>query len=228
MEAKSEETKKEETSSYTLSLISVGILVVFLLIVGAVYYFVSKKSKGQIIFPAGINYTGNEAAPPPQKPTYDYSKMADASNWSTFTSPQGQYSFKHPAEMIPLIFPGDVNDTVTFDINNVPVQLNLMTLVESISNYDPKLVGKQEEFVRNYYKFFGGLKGATNVQAYETDNGLKGWKVNYVLANGEEGTDNYFFVIPGENNKILHVNNIFPQEGQAVFVRLLNSMEYTK
>ncbi|OGK34970.1 hypothetical protein A3F60_04855 [Candidatus Roizmanbacteria bacterium RIFCSPHIGHO2_12_FULL_39_8] len=226
MENKTEEHKKEETSSYSLSLLSVGILVLFLLVVGGVYYFVSKKSKGQVVFPAGINYTGNEATPQPQKPTYDYNKLASSANWSTFTSPQGQYSFKYPGEMIPLIFPGDPNDTVTFDINNVPAQFNLMVLVDSISNYDPKMVGKQEEFVGNYWKFFGGLKSAQNFQVFETDKGLKGWKVNYVTTGGTVGTDNYFFVVPNDDNKVIHVNNIFPSEAQAVFTRILNTLEY--
>ena len=225
MEDKTQETKKEESSSYSLSLLSIGILVLFLLVIGGVYYFVSRKSKGQVVFPAGINYTGNETAPAPQKPQYDYAKLAAAASWTSFTSPQGQYSFKYPAGMAPLIFPGDKNDTATFDVSDLPVQFNLMTLVESISYYDPKLTGKPEEFVKSYWKFFGGLKTYKDLEAFQTDNGLQGWKVYYVRQNGTTGSDNYFFTIPNEPDKILHVNDIFPPEGQAVFVRLLNSLE---
>ena len=219
------------TTNNYLVILSIGILVVFLALVGGVYWWVSKKSKGQIIFPAGINYTGNETPAPtqqPQRPTYDYLKLASDSNWIDFTSPQGQYAFKYPPGMIPLIFPGDVNDTVTFDVADVPAQFNLMVLVETISSYDAKLRGRPEDFVRNYWNFFSGLKGLNDIEIYQTDKGLQGWKVRYVTQAGGVGSDNYFFTIRRQNDKILHVNNIFPSEGQAVFTRLLNSLEYKK
>src|SRR3989344_3132858 len=184
------EEKNSENKS-ALSALSIGILIVFLLIVGGLYWWVSKKGKGQVVFPAGLNYTGEEptSAPQPQRPTYDYTKLAGASDWVDFVSPKEQYTFKYPPSMIPLIFPGDANDSVTFDIADVPAQFNLMVLVETISNYDAKYKVNQDDAV---------------------------------------GTDNYFFVIPGQTDKIIHVNNIFPTEGQAVFTRLLNSLDYKK
>lgn len=224
-------SEKSSPSNNFLVFLSVGILVVFLALVGGVYWWVSTKSKGQIVFPAGINYTGNETPAPtqqPQRPQYDYTEMAAASDWVDFTSPKGQYIFKYPPEMIPLIFPGDVNDAVTFDISDIPAQFNLMVLVETISSYDAKLRGKPEEFVRNYWNFFGGLKGLNDIETFQTDKGLQGWKARYVTQTDALGTDNYFFTIAGQNDKILHVNNIFPADGQAVFTRLLNSLEYKK
>lgn len=221
---------KDGENKYALSALSIGILVVFLVIVGGLYWWVSKKGKGQVVFPAGLNYTGAEATPPPQatRPTYDYSKMASASNWVDFTSPKGQYTFKFPPEMVPLIFPGDVNDTVTFDVADVPAQFNLMVIVETISNYDAKLRGKQEDFVRNYWKFFGGLKGLNEMETYKTDKSLQGWRARYILQGDVVGSDNYFFIIPNQPDKVIHVNNIFPTDGQAVFMRLLNSLEHKK
>jgi len=130
--------------------------------------------------------------------------------------------------MIPLIFPGDVNDTVTFDVADVPAQFNLMVLVETISGYDAKLKGKPEDFVKSYFKYFGGLKGLKEVETFQTDKGLQGWKVKYVTQADAVGSDNYFFLIPNQPDKVVHVNNIFPAEGQAVFTRLLNSLEYKK
>ena len=194
--------QQESLGKSTLTILSIGTLLVFLALVGGVYWWVSKKSKGQVVFPAGINYTGNETPAPtqqPQRPQYDYSKMSSAANWTDFTSPRGQYVFQYPPEMIPLIFPGDVNDTVTFDVSDLPAQFNLMVLVETISNYDPKLRGGQEEFVRNYWKFFGGLKALKDIETYETENGLTGWKARYVNQSDLVGTDNYFFPIPGQS-----------------------------
>lgn len=225
------ESPKETENKYALSFLSIAVLVVFLLIVGGLYWWVSKKGKGEVVFPAGINYTGNEKTPvsqQPKRPSYDYTKLASASDWVDFTSPRGQYTFKYPPELIPLIFPGDVNDTVTFDVADVPAQFNLMILVETVSSYDAKLRGRPEEFVRNYFKFFGGLKRLQEVETYRTDKGLQGWRTKYVTQSDVVGSDNYFFVVPNQPDKIVHVNNIFPKEGQAVFTRLLNSLEYKK
>lgn len=223
-------TQKDFVNKYGLTFLSIGILVVFLILVGGVYWWVSKKSKGQVIFPSGINYTGNESGSgaQSQRPNYNYDELASASNWVDFTSPQGQYTFQYAPGMIPLIFPGDANDTVTFDVSNVPAQFNLMVLVEKISNYDSSLRGKPEQFVRNYWTYFGGLKGAQNVTAFQNEKGLRGWKVNYVNKDNAVGTDNYFFVIPNDPDKIIHVNNIFPKEGTTVFNRILNSLDYKR
>ncbi|MBI4008833.1 hypothetical protein HY357_01240 [Candidatus Roizmanbacteria bacterium] len=218
---------KDSLNKNSLAFLSVGILVAFLLLIGGVYWFVSKKSKGQVVFPAGINYTGTEGTPPvqQQRPSYDYAKMAGAANWANFNSTKKQYTFQYPPEMVPLIFPGDANDTVTFNVSDIPARYNLMVLVETISNYDAKMFGQQETFVRNYFKFFSGLKELKDIETYTTEKGLTGWKVHYTTKAGSVGSDNYFFVIPGQGDKIIHVNNIFPPEGQTVFNRLLNSLD---
>ncbi|OGK17657.1 hypothetical protein A2774_03650 [Candidatus Roizmanbacteria bacterium RIFCSPHIGHO2_01_FULL_39_12c] len=218
-------TTKEAEDKGSLTALSIVVLIVFLLLVGGIYWWVSKKGKGETVFPAGLNYTGEETTPQAQRPSYDYAKMAESADWVDFVSAQGQYKYKHPTELYPLVFPGDVNDAVTFDIAAVPAQLNLMVLVETISNYDPKYRGNQEGFVRNYHTFFDGLKGVSEIEEFTTDQGLEGWRVKYITGDDSVGTNNYFFEIPGESNKILHVNNIFPAEGQAVFTRLLNSVE---
>lgn len=212
----------------SLVFLSVGVLAVFLLLVGGLYWWVSKKSKGEVIFPAGVNYTGVDTPAPKQRPQYDYSKMSLDAKWSKFTSLKKQYTFDYPSEMNPLIFPNDANDSVTFDLSDLPPRSNLMTLLESISNYSSQYKGKQEEFVRNYWKFFGGLKNYKDMQPFTTEKGLAGWKVYFIRQNNSAGSDNYFFPVPGSDDKILHVNNIFPSEGQAIFLRILNSLELKK
>jgi len=222
--------EKKEESKGSLSMLSIGVLVLFLLIVGGLYWWVSKKGKGEVVFPAGLNYTGEEptAAPQAQRPNYDYAKLADSADWVDFVSPKEQYTFKYPSSMVPLIFPGDPNDTVTFDVADVPAIYNIMIIAETISNYDAKYRGKQEDFVKNYYTFFDGLKGVEEIETYKTDKGLAGWRVKFVNQDDQVGANNYFFVIPGQPDKIIHVNNVFPAEGQAVFTRLLNSLDNYK
>ena len=225
------EKTEQESPKSSLSVISIVVLVLFLAVVFFLYSWVSKKNKGEVVFPSGINYTGNETSPaPPQplRPTYDWDKLGGSSDWANFTSPKGQYTFQYPKGIIPLIFPGDANDSVTFDVSNIPAQFNLMGLMERVSNYDKKMVGDQESFVNNYWRFFGGLKGVNKAEEFTNEKGLKGWKASYVNKSNVVTSDNYFLVVPGDDDRILHIGNVFPAEGQAVFLRILNTVDLKK
>lgn len=213
-----------------LVVMSVGILIVFLVLVFGVYKWVSGK-KGAVVFPAGLNYTGGENSQQTKsnaRPNYDWAKMVAAADWKSFQSPLKQYKFQHPGELIPLIFPGDVNDSVTFDVSDIPVQFNLMVTVEAISYYDSDMVGSHEEFVRNYWRFFSGLASLAAIESFQNEKGLLGYKVTY-NTKGTGGTrEGYFLIIPGQDDKIIHITNIFPKEAESLFMRILNSLEYIK
>lgn len=213
-------------SNKALAGLSVGILVIFLLLIAFMYFWV-KKGKGGIIFPAGINYTGAETTPPPAppRPKYDLARIATLTSLVTFESSRKQYKFDHPGELIPLIFPGDPNDSMTFDVVDLPVQFNLMALVETISVYEPKLTGDFDEFVKKYYTFFPGLKGAGKLESYTSPKGLRGFKTTFVNQADQNTNENYFFQVPGKPDKILHLVNIFPSEGKAIFDKILSSIE---
>lgn len=213
-------------SNKALAGLSVGILVIFILLVLFMYFWV-KKGKGSIVFPAGINYTGTESSQPTPwtRPKYDFAKITASTSYTTFESPHKQYKFDHQAELIPLIFPGDPNDSMTFDVADVPVQFNLTALVESVSYYDPKLVGNLEGFVEKYRTFFSGLKDVNKIVPYTSPKGLKGYKTSFVNQAGETTGENYFFQVPGKSDKVLHLVNIFPSEGKAVFDKILSSIE---
>ena len=209
--------------------LSVGVLVVFLLLVGGVYYYVSKKSKGEVIFPAGVNYLSpgtNQTGP--TAPSYDYAKMATSSDWLTFKGKTYAVSFQYPKGLSPLTFPNDPNDMVTFNVSTVPPERNLMFIMETISGRDKNLVGQPEQFVNSYWKFFSGLKGVKSMTAFTNEKGLDGFKVNYINKANIVGTDNYFLKISGDSDHLLHINNIFPKEGESVFLRMLNSFDYKK
>lgn len=206
------------------------VLIVFVLLVGGVYMYVSNKSKnGQTVFPAGINYlspnTDNSTA---TTPIYDYSKLATESNWLTFKGKVYPFSFEYPKELKPLAFPNDSSESITFKISNVPPELNLMFLVETISSRDASLVGKQEDYVKNYWKFFSGLKSLNKIEAVTNDKGLTGFKASYLAKSGAVTNDNYFFVMKGDNDHLLHIANIFGADGTALFTRIVNSLDYSK
>lgn len=230
------ETEKTEESSGMsksgLVVANVVILVVFLAIVGGVYFWVSSRSKnGQQIFPAGINYlspNNSSSNVGGVAPLYDFAKLAESSDWSTYKGKIYTFSFQYPKELKPLTFPNDQSESVTFKISNVPPELNLMFLVETISSRDPKLVGQPEEFVKNYWKFFSGLKSLNSIEALTIDKGMKGFKASYLAKSGVVTNDNYFFVITGDSNHLLHLANIFGAEGKGLFNRIVNSLDYKK
>lgn len=225
------QSKDDFMGKNSMAVMSVGVLVVFIGLVFFLYKWVSNK-KGNVVFPAGINYTGNENQAEdqplaPKKPVYDYAKYLTESNWTSYNSPLKQYSFQHPVEMNPLVFPGATSDMVTFDVAaDVPARDSIMALVENISERDPKLVGKPEEFVKGYWKFFGGLKGLSSIEPYTNKAGLEGFKALYVNKGGATTGDNYFFIVPNDTNKMIHFSNVFPKTDDAnlVFMRILESV----
>lgn len=223
-----EQSASDGAENKTLLTLSVGALVVFLLLVGGIYYWVSKKNGGQVVFPAGINYLAPQTSNPSAQnaPAYDYAKMAASADWLTFKGKTYNFSFQYPKGLNPLTFPNDSADTVTFKTSNAPPELNLMFLVETISSRDKTLIGKQEEFVRNYWKFFSGLKGLNSITAFTNEKGLSGFKVNYVSKSGALTSDNYFFIIPGDADHMFHAADIFPAEGKTIFDRIINSLAY--
>jgi hypothetical protein len=220
----------EEMGKKNLVAVNVVILVVFLLVIGGVYYFVSSKNKGQQVFPAGINYLspkGEEA----KKPVllYDFAKLAESSDWVTYKGKLFSYSFQHPKALAPLSFPNDKSDAVTFKVNELPPEQSLLLTVETISLRDKNLVGKQEEFVKNYWKYFSGLKGLSKIEPVTNEKGMKGYKAKYVVkSNNAVTSDYYFFVVEGNDDILIHIGDIFPTEGKGVLNRMINSLEYLK
>lgn len=220
----------EEMGKKNLVAVNVVILVVFLLVIGGVYYFVSNKNKGQQVFPAGINYLspkGEEA----KKPVllYDFAKLAESSDWVTYRGKLFPYSFQHPKALVPLSFPNDKSDAVTFKVNELPPEQSLLLTVETISLRDQNLVGKQEDFIKGYWKYFSGLKGLKKIEPITNEKGMKGFKANYIVkSNNAVTSDYYFFVVEGNDDTLIHIGDIFPAEGKGVLNRMINSLEYTK
>lgn len=220
----------EEMGKKNLVAVNIVILVVFLLVIGGVYTFVSKKNKGQQVFPAGVNYLspkGEEA----KKPVllYDFAKLAESSDWVTYKGKVFAYSFQHPKALAPLTFPNDKSDAVTFKVNELPPEQSLLLTVETISSRDKSLTGKQEEFVKSYWKYFSGLKGLKKIESITNEKGMKGFKANYIVkSNNAVTSDYYFFVVEGNDDILIHIGDIFPAEGKGVLNRMINSLEYIK
>lgn len=214
-------------------LANLGVLVLFLVIVAGVYFYVVKKGKGQLVFPAGINYLSpqTETTPPAAggpAPLYDFAKLAESVDWVSYDGKVFAYTFQHPKALTPLTFPNDVTDSVTFKVSNIPPELNLMLLVETISARDKTLTGKQEQFAKDYWKFFSGLSGLNTINTVTNEKGLKGYKATFTVKGGGVTNENYFFEIPGDPDHVIRIANIFGSEGETLFKRIVNSLEFKK
>src|SRR3989344_1881882 len=120
----------EEINKKGLVAANVVVLVVFLAVIGGVYYFVSKKNKGQQVFPAGINYLSPKGGAA-QKPVllYDFAKLAESSDWVIYEGKLFSYSFQYPKVFTPITYPGDKSDAVTFKVNTLPPEKSLLLRV---------------------------------------------------------------------------------------------------
>lgn len=223
----SESDEPKGSNKSNVIFLNLGVLVFFLVLVFGIYYWVSKKSKGEVVFPAGVNYLSPNTETP-QQSSIDYAKLASSAEWLTFKGKIYGFSFQYPKGLLPLSFPNDSSESVTFKLSDLPPELNLMFLVETISSRDANLVGKHQEFTQTYWKYFAGLKGVSSFKEFTNEKGLEGYQVKFSTKSNTTTTDNYFFKIPGDNDHMLHIANIFPKDGQVVFERILNSIDYKK
>jgi len=214
----------------TLALLSLGFLLVFLVLIGVAYYWVSQKTKASLVFPAGINYLGPQLAKTGANitpvPTIDLTKLGASGKWSAANGRFFRYSFIFPSELSITTFPNDPTDKIAWWTGIVPAERNIFSNVESISGFDPRYTGKPEEFVKNFWKKYGGLSGVKSFERYQNGKGLEGYKVLYNDKAGKIATTNYFFLVPGDPDHILQVSNgILPED---IFNKIINSVEFKK
>lgn len=214
-----EETNVRKQPLFVLSLL---VLVIFLLLVTGLYFWVSKKTKSQTVFPAGVNYLGPQTATP--APTIDISQVGKSGKWLKAAGKVFKYEFIYPAELQIAAFINDSTDKMAWVTGLIPPQQNVFINVEKMSDLDPKYIGQPEEFVKNFWKKFNGLSGVKSYEAVTNQKGLKGYKIIYLAKTGEVANTNYFFPVPNDNNHILQViNGIIPE---SVFNNIVNSIEF--
>lgn len=210
-----------------LALASVVILVLFILIIGGVYYWVSNKTKEQVVFPAGINYLGpKQSTNLNPVPTLNISQIGKTGQWLQTGGKIFKYKFIYPAELKITAFINDPTDKLAWVTGITPPQQSIVFNVESMSSLDKKYLGKPSEFINNFWRRFSGLSGVTGFEEVQNGKGLKGYKVIYLDKAGRQVTTNYFFPVPGDDDHILQVTNgILPAD---IFVKIVNSVEFGK
>lgn len=223
--------KKREIDQPDFTKLAIATFLGVFILGAAVYaaYRYSQRQAGNIILPGGVTYLGPSPTTvtkqqPPTAPLR-FTAPADVS-WTTQGGKIYPYSFSSPSTLALVVFPGDPSDSIAISWGNLPPQNNLLFNMEFIDKRDEKLLNKPKiEFVRNWYKFFSGLKGVSNVQPFTNTNGLKGYKASYI--NYADATPNVdvFFEISGYPNMMLHVANGILDP--VIFNRIIDSVKWT-
>ncbi len=203
------------------------------LTIGALYitYRYSLLQSSSIILPGGVTYLGPSSTVKPILPTLTLKprKLFTASEndkWIKFRGIIYPYSFNYPESLKLVVFPKDKLDSVAFSFENVDPKVNIILNIEKISDRDPLLTGKPViDYVKNWYKYFSGLKGVDKIDAFQNINNLKGYRAVYINNVDQTPNVDVFFEIPGNNNLIIHLanGNLDP----SIFDRIVDSVDWT-
>ncbi|MDP3888551.1 MAG: hypothetical protein Q8Q24_00760 [bacterium] len=211
--------------------LAIGLFVGAAILGGVVYggLKITKKVGNKIALPAGPNYLGDKAPDlnnlqnPPTAPQR-FTAASDVA-WKQLKGKVYRYTLSYP-ESLPLgVFPNDQADAVAIVWGNIPAQANILLNVEKISDRNPKYAGKTEEFVRNWWTAFSGLKGVKSVDKFTTASGLTGYKASYINAAGQTPNVDVFIQIPDDQNSLIHMANGILDP--TIFDRMVDTLKYT-
>ncbi len=221
------ENDEKQLDIVKLTIVTIaGILILSVAIFAAYRY--SQKQAGNIVLPGGVTYLGPSPTPSffwEPSPTPHRFKADAAVTWKNYTGKIYPYTFSYPSTLIVVVFPDDPTDSVALSWDNIPPQLNILLNMEFIDKRDPNLTTQPKvEYVKNWYKFFSGLKGVSKVEPFTNTNGMKGYKAYYInLADATPNID-VFFEIPGNNTTMIHLANGILDPN--VFNRILDSLKW--
>lgn len=225
-----EQTANQAENTKFALVMAIGIIV----LIGSVFvsYKYSQKQSSGIVLPGGVTYLGpsqtpaeSASTPVPTKARELFTAGPDV-KWSSHSGVIYPYSFSYPQTLTLVVFVNDPSDNVAISWGDILPQENILLNMEFIDKRDPKLVSQpKEEYVRNWYKFFPGLKGVAKVEPFVNTNGLKGYKASYInYANASPNTD-VFFEIPDQPMMMIHMANGILDP--LIFDRILDSVKWT-
>ena len=227
-----EDNNQEQREDQDFAKLALATLAGVLILGGAVYaaYRYSQKQAGNIVLPGGVTYLGPSPNPPAggtQPPTAPL-RFTAASNvdWKVYTGKIYPYTISYPSTLPLVIFPDDPMDSVALSWGNIPPQQNILLNMESIGKRDPSYTGKPKiEFVKNWYKYFSGLKGVSKAEPFTNTQGLKGYKASYLNWANQAPNVDVFFETPDESVMINLANGILDSN---IFDRIIDSVKWGK
>lgn len=218
-------------SNLDIKKIAIYAVLLAVLLGGAIYiaYRYSQKQSGNIVLPGGVTYLGpspeGESENKPPTAPIRFTAPADV-EWNIFGGTVYSYTFSFPKTLPLVVFPSDLTDSVAIAWGNIPPQQNILLNVELIDKRDSTYVNKPKiEYVRNWYKYFSGLKGVAKVEPFTNTNGLKGYRASYINTADQSPNVDVFFEIPGQPTIMIHLaNGILDPE---IFNRIVDSLRWT-
>lgn len=220
-----QEEKKEQQNFTKLAIVTIaGVLI----LLGAIYaaYRYSQSKTGDIVLPGGVTYLGPSPTPSSQPTSPPLKFTADSTvTYNSKTGANHPYSFAHPSTLPLVVFTRDLSDSVAIDWGGIPPQQNVLFNVELIEKRDPKYLDRpKEEYIRNWFKFFPGLKGMASIQAFTNTNGLRGFKAQYINQANQTPNVDVFFEVPGRKDIMLHLANGILD--YTIFDRIVDSVKW--
>jgi len=187
----------------------------------------SQKQGLKITLPGGATYTGEQSSGfttdnPPTAPQR-FTAPVDV-KWVTYQGKTYPYSFSYPETLSLASFPNDPLDAVGIAWGNLNPQFNILLDVENIQEIDPQYVGNTEEFVRNWWRRFSGLKDVLSVDKFTNAQGLKGYKAVYVNLAGQTPNLDVFFEVPDDPKLVIHLANGILDP--LIFNRIIDSVRW--
>jgi hypothetical protein len=223
--------KEQDVDQPNFTKLAIATFLGVVILGAAVYiaYRYSQKQAGNVVLPGGVTYLGPSptAAAAKQPPTAPLRFTAAANvSWTTQSGKVYPFSFSYPSTLSLVVFPGDLSDSIAIAWGNIPPQQNILFNMEFIDQRDESFLNQPKiEFVRNWYKFFSGLKGVESVQPFTNTNGMKGYKASYInYANTSPNVD-VFFEIPGNSDLMLHMANGILDP--TIFNRIIDTVKWT-
>lgn len=146
--------------------------------------------KGTIVLPAGGTYLGPTTTPPP----------TPAPAPATGSLHKGRiypYSFETP-ETLKLVTFNDTFDIYAISKEGMDPYNAVLIGVDDITKKNKPLI----DYINEWWKQFGGLKGVDSITEFTNSKGLKGYSVKYV--NGS--SDDVFFEVP-DPGYVIHLAN---------------------
>ncbi len=205
--------------------IAIGMAVIGLIIYAGYSY--SQKQGIKLTLPGGSTYTGKQpnfnSENPPTAPLR-FTTSSDTP-WISYQGKAYAYSLSYPQTLSLSFFPKDPSDSIAINWGNIAPENNILLDVESIKSRDAQYVGKTEDFVRNWWKPFNGLKGVLSVEKLNTSNGLKGFRAIYINNAGQSPNVDVFLEVPKNPDLVIHLANGVLDP--AIFNRIVDSVKYT-
>lgn len=226
----------ESPQHYSRSVIVAGLITALLTLLVIVHYRQISGRTGTIVLPAGGTYLGPSNQPSSANKKTDVSKDLGSGAGTVNSSPSTKkgyltikgnkypYAFEVPESVKLTTFPDDVYDVYAIAREGVDPYSAVLIGVDDLTRDAKKSVYIQKpltDYVNDWWKQFGGLKGVSSLSEFTNGKGLKGVKAKFV--NGS--SDDIFFASPDAKH-IIHLAN--GPLGQKIFEAIVDSVTWEK